>query len=125
MANLAKTIREHLDKSGETFEAMTIGHFYEQDQSKTSDWDKWVAPETGAANVRAVFPHIGKVLSDPSMISLLDFEYDDGFGGARCHPVHVWTDKSVGIHVTYDGSTWMEWVPRNPSPDIPGFYGGG
>lgn len=54
-----------------------------------------------------------------------DYEYDGGFGGEDCHPILVWTETRVLFVGCYDGATWIESVPRNPSDDVPKFVGGG
>lgn len=53
----------------------------------------------------------------------LDYEYDDGYGSAECHAITAWTENYVVFVSTYDGSTAVCRVPRNPvdhEPDMPG-----
>lgn len=61
----------------------------------------------------------GEILTWDEARPLLDYEYDDGYGGADCHPVHVWTENKVIFVHEYDGSTYASYVPRNPSPLMP------
>jgi hypothetical protein len=46
----------------------------------------------------------------------LDREYDDGFGGQECPDYWLWSDTHVGFVHEYDGSTWTDCAPRNPTP---------
>jgi hypothetical protein len=55
---------------------------------------------------------------------LLDFEYDDSHGGQDCPPVYAWTENWLIVSATYDGSTWVTRVPRNPAHCRPEFIGG-
>lgn len=40
------------------------------------------------------------------------------------HPFTLWTHKRVYFPCCYDGDTWVESVPRNPSDEITEFKGG-
>ena len=51
----------------------------------------------------------------------LDYEYDDGFGGAECHAIYAWTPTRVLFVHEYDGSTTVVSVPRNPAASKPVF----
>ena len=51
----------------------------------------------------------------------LDYEYDDGFGGADCHAIYAWTQTRVLFVSEYDGSTTIASVPRNPTESKPIF----
>lgn len=55
----------------------------------------------------------------------LDYEYDDGYGGEDCHAFVAWTPTRVLFLGVYDGSTWIDSVPRNPVPYAPEGIGGG
>lgn len=55
---------------------------------------------------------------------LLDYDFDDGYGGADCHPVYVWTETQVICVHEYDGATWLVSIPRNPGAVVPEFNGG-
>lgn len=58
---------------------------------------------------------VGKIYSWEEAQPLLDYEYDAGYGGADCHFVNIWTPTRVIYIHEYDGATWPEAVPRNPS----------
>lgn len=60
-----------------------------------------------------------------SVREYLDYTYDGGFGAAEVHAVYVYTRDSVIIVGTYDGSTWLEKIPRNPVDIWPEMVGGG
>jgi hypothetical protein len=56
----------------------------------------------------------GKILSWDEAKSMLDYEFDSGYGSAGCHAITAWTkDKVIFVH-EYDGSTCIESLPRNP-----------
>jgi hypothetical protein len=44
----------------------------------------------------------------------LDVEFNNGFGTTEGIPFTVWTKKRVYFPVQYDGSEWIESVPRDP-----------
>lgn len=48
----------------------------------------------------------------------LDYEADQGFGGVTTDAFYAWTDTLVLFMGEYDGSSWVDSVPRNPDPDI-------
>jgi hypothetical protein len=63
----------------------------------------------------------GALLSWAEAAPLLDYEFDDGFGGADCHPVIAWTaNRIIQIH-EYDGSTSISWIPRHPLAHLPDY----
>ncbi len=45
---------------------------------------------------------------------VLDYEYDDGYGGQDCHDIWAWTATRVLFIHEYDGSTSVVSVARNP-----------
>ena len=47
-------------------------------------------------------------------LPLLNYTYDTGYGSQDCHDVYVYTATRVIYVHEYDGSTWLESVPRNP-----------
>ena len=53
------------------------------------------------------------------------WSYNGGYGGEECPPTTIWTDKRVIFVCCYDGSTWLQSVPRNPTNHNPSFCGGG
>lgn len=44
----------------------------------------------------------------------LNYKYDRGYGGGDCHHLYVWTPTRVISTREYNGSCWLEAVPRNP-----------
>ena len=56
---------------------------------------------------------------------LLDYEYDDGYGGVDCHAVTVWSENWVGFVGCYDGASWVTKVPRHPVDHRAKTVGGG
>ena len=68
--------------------------------------------------------HAGRVLEWGQARDLLDYDYDTGYGGSDCHAVTVWTAERVFVVGVYDGSTWIQGIPRNPQPHDPSMIGG-
>lgn len=120
MSNFLEDIRKVL--SDEPVEAAVIGNHGdswwredgERDGSLDPDDRRFIAPGKR-----------GIVLDWAEAAPLLDYEYDDGFGGADCHPVWIWTPTRVLFVSTYDGSTNVTSVPRNPAAGQPHMPGGG
>jgi len=52
----------------------------------------------------------------PEVLSLLDFEYDDGYGGQELSGNVWYTDGTWSERGEYDGSEWWE---HKVCPDIP------
>jgi len=102
MANLVQWITE--TAAGEPIEAVVIGALngYSDDSDEPVPKDK-----------RCV------VLTWDEARPLLDYEFHDGFGGAECNPVEVYTPTRVLFVHEHDGSTCMVWVPRNPQATEP------
>jgi hypothetical protein len=67
--------------------------------------------------------HEGVLLPWESARPILDYEYNNDFGGADCHPVFAWTASRVIFVHEYDGSTFVNWVPRYPKGIVPVFGG--
>lgn len=44
----------------------------------------------------------------------LDKRFDAGFGGSEGQPFTIWTNNYVYFPAVYDGSEWVESVPRHP-----------
>jgi hypothetical protein len=55
-----------------------------------------------------------RLLSWAEARALLDYYFYDGFGGAECDAVYVWTASKIMGIAEYDGSTRLFWVPRHP-----------
>ena len=55
----------------------------------------------------------------------LDRQFDAGWGGAEGKPFTLWTADRVYFPACYDGSEWVESVPRHPSDEVTDHIGGG
>lgn len=66
-----------------------------------------------------------KVLNWDEVREHLNYAYDTSYGCADCPPIHAWTKLRVLFVGHYDGSTWVQAIPRNPMDIIPELYGGG
>ncbi len=55
----------------------------------------------------------------------LHYMYDRGYGSPGCHAVYVYTADHVVFVSTYDGSTYLGKMPRNPVDCQPEMWGGG
>ena len=54
--------------------------------------------------------------ASPKQMEILDFEYDNGYGGQVLHGT-IWMDDDTWVdRGEYDGSEWWKW---NFLPDIP------
>lgn len=67
----------------------------------------------------------GELLSWSDARPMLDYKYDRGFGAPDCQAVYAWTSTRVLFVSTYDGSTSVTSVPRNPIACMPDMPGGG
>lgn len=61
---------------------------------------------------------LGKVITWEQAAPLVDYEYDDGYGGQDCHNFTAWTETRVFSIHEYDGSTSVIWVDRNPAEAV-------
>ena len=102
--NLRRALERAEAKSGETILSIVVGQHY-----STLSGDP--APDENV------------ILGREEGLAKLDYEYDNGFGGADCHPFYAWTQSRVFF--VYDGSTGLAWLPRNPIACEPWFGGGG
>ncbi len=110
------TFAEEIERAagGQLIEAIVVGEFgwglgaFEEDQLKL---------KTGAE--RGVKASWGEVRP------ALDYAYDRGFGAPECDAIFAWTDGPIIFVSTYDGSTSVEWIPRNPADTLPCMFGGG
>jgi hypothetical protein len=66
---------------------------------------------------------VGKLISWEKAKKILNYDYDNGYGGADCHPAYVWTEDKVMFVSEYDGATAVSFVPRNPIEFEPTFSG--
>ena len=55
----------------------------------------------------------------------LDYDFDDGFGGTNGPSFTAWTLTRVYFPAEYDGSEWIDSVPRHPSNNATCHIGGG
>ena len=74
----------------------------------------WGWPQEVDSRDKITDEMIGKSLPAETILPLLDYEYDDGFGRQDCHNICVWTADSVYYIHEYDGSTSVDSVKRNP-----------
>ena len=59
----------------------------------------------------------GDLLPDPvscTIDQLPEREFDNSFGAPEGEPVIAFTRKYIYICIQYDGSEWMEAIPRHP-----------
>jgi len=68
-------------------------------------------------------PPLGRLLTWADAKPHLDYQFDDGFGGADCHPITAWTATRVFFVHEYDGATSIAWVPRHPVEHVPTYSG--
>jgi len=66
----------------------------------------------------------GEVLTWFEAKPLLSYSYDDGYGAPDCQAVVAWTENRVITTETYDGSTSVVWMHRDPVPHLPEMGGG-
>ena len=57
---------------------------------------------------------IRKIIVLTDVIDYFDYEYDDDYGEQECHNIYIWTHKKVFFIRDYDGSTYIESVPKSP-----------
>ena len=54
---------------------------------------------------------------------MLSYHFNRGYGSTECHPIYAYTRTHVLFVDTYDGATWINSIPRNPSNIEPRFTG--
>ena len=57
----------------------------------------------------------GVLLSWEEARHLLDYPYDKGYGAEDCHAIYAWTETMLLLVGLYDGATWVQAVPRDPT----------
>ncbi len=67
------------------------------------------------------FPEQYTVMQWEDAASILDYDFDDGYGGAECHPITAWTATRVIFVREYDGSTSTDSIPRHPIDHQPDY----
>lgn len=55
----------------------------------------------------------------------LDYEFDPSYGAIEGSSFTAWSDTRVYFPVCYDGSEWVESVPRYPCFEVTDHIGGG
>lgn len=111
-ANLIEWIMEAA--KGEPIEAVVIGE------------GPYNAEEIcGQRLVNEQKPFLNKVLDWETAKPLLDYGFYDGYGGHECNPIAVWSASWIIFVDTYDGSTGICAIPRNPRDHEPIMPGGG
>ena len=53
------------------------------------------------------------------------WRFNGGFGSPDCYATFVWTNKRIFFVTQYDGSTVLDWIPRDPANLKPCMFGGG
>ena len=64
-----------------------------------------------------------KLLSWEEALPFISYEFCSGYGAPGCQAITAWTKSKVIFVSQYDGSTRIEFVPRNPcdcEPEMPG-----
>lgn len=100
-SNLSRKLKEAMEISGESLEAIVVG---------IHDSRHWGSER---------LPDEGIILSPEDGIKKIDEDYDDEFGSADCYPFFAWTKNRIYFVREYDGSTALSWIPRNPIPVMP------
>ena len=57
-------------------------------------------------------------------IKRLDREFDGEYGNSEGESFWAWTKNKIFFYGVYDGSEWVDSLPRNPSIGIPEHIGG-
>lgn len=100
--NLSRALQNLETSFGETIEALVVGKHESSDEPAADE------------NI---------VLTREAGLAKLDYEYDNGYGGADCNPFYAWTKSRVFFVHEYDGLTSIVWVPRAPAAQEPMFGG--
>lgn len=105
MNNMANFKQDILDAvCGEPIEAIRV----------LGPLDRWGWPNDVDVRDKITEHMIDVSLPAETILPLLDYEYDDGYGGQDCHDILVWTAYYVYYVHEYDGSTSIYSVKRNP-----------
>lgn len=115
MENFAQQIEEAAQ--GEAIEAIVFGPETYSDKYDVPEWYSW--------HLKQGHEHWGKVVDWATARPHLDYTYDDGYGGLDSHCITAWTKSYVLFTGTYDGSSWVGCIPRNPVEHMPSAIGGG
>lgn len=87
--------------------------------SDLTTWRKCLAAERLAEGDTSPIVHVA-----PDG-TVLDVEFDAGYGGPEGSDVLVWSEQRVYFPACYDGAEWMASVPRNPQSEGQEHVGGG
>jgi hypothetical protein len=68
---------------------------------------------------------LNRVLPWDEAKKLLDYEYNEGYGSVDSHAITAWTENWVIFVGCYDGSSWVDRVPRHPVDHVARTVGGG
>jgi len=68
------------------------------------DYDRFCA-----ANIVA-----NRLVSYEEALKVLNYDYNDGYGGQDCHDILMWSAERVYYVHEYDGATCIRHRPRNP-----------
>ena len=107
MDNLKQWIIDTEIEKGEQITAIVVGVHYD---------DRW-----STSRDRRPQHQRNTVLSREDGLTLIDVEFDSGYGGANCFPITAWTDNWVFVIGEYDGATHLATVPRHPVAHSPEF----
>lgn len=107
MANFKQDILEAIN--GEEVETILIPAPLD-----TIEWGSLAQPDPRDIPIKAANAY-NRFLSLEEALPLLDYEYDDGYGGMDCHDVVIWTKTQVFYIHEYDGSTCFHSQFRNPT----------
>jgi hypothetical protein len=110
----AKTEIENMLNSGEIIESVVLGEYgwggYGEDEVANP------IPEE-KCKVPLTWKEASKYMEGWSTFG--------GYGSPECYSLYVWTNERVIFIRTYDGSTSLASVPRNPVHCNPAMFGGG
>jgi hypothetical protein len=95
--------------AGEPIEAIVIGH-------RGGGEDRFAYDENIPTHE---IQRTGVVLTWEEAAPMIDYTFDDGFGGADCNAVYAWTATRVIAISEYDGSTDCYSIPRHPVDCLP------
>ena len=112
MPNFAQEIEAAVAREGESIEAICVSGMRGSYDYGDSDAANLVPLEL--RNIPVKWEEVRE---------FLDYEYNNGYGGADCHRVYVWTNSSIIVVSEYDGATGLQSFPRNPTAGEPSFAG--
>lgn len=99
--NLKGMFEEVAKERGDTLQSAVVG-WHDDDEKKYDDYGRKFPVEPWAEASKK-----------------LDYQYNNGFGGADCHAVIAWGERYVYFVHEYDGATGINCVPRNPEECAP------